>query len=77
MALRRSYAQTVENSGAYHTINYVIQALEILSVKGHHNYTIGSKGTAILLTRLSLPIWGVALGRVCMQPAKPASLGWA
>ena len=44
--------------------------LEILNPEGHPNRSTGSKIMAILLNDLILPVVGVALGRVCAQPAK-------
>ena len=38
---------------------------EILNLEGHHNCSIGSKITAILLNELILPTGGVASRRVC------------
>ena len=40
----------------------------------HPNRITGSKVTAILLNGLIFPVCGVALGRVCAQPAKQAYL---
>ena len=54
-ALRRRYAQTVRNRSFSYKIDYVI---------GIHQCS-GSKGTAILMKGLILPVGGVASGRVC------------
>ena len=46
----------------------------IQNTQGHQNDIIGSEVTATLLKRFVLPIGRVASGRVCVQPAKQASL---
>ena len=46
---------------------------EILNLEGHPNYITGSRVTAILLNRWSLPIGGVASGKgLRLQPAQQA-----
>ena len=48
-----------------HKIDYVGKFEEIQNLEGHRNRTTGSRVTAILLKGGSLPIGGVASGRVC------------
>ena len=57
---QRRKVQTVWNGAPRHEIDYVAQVLEILSLKGHQNWIIGLKITAILQNRWVLPIGGVA-----------------
>ena len=59
----------VEDGAFSHKIDYVTIFLKILNPEGHPNRNTGSKVTAILLNGWILPVGGVALGRVCAQPA--------
>ena len=55
-------------------IDYITFCSENLNLEWHINCITGSKVTAILLNRWILSIGGVALERVCVQPAKQACL---
>ena len=60
----------VEDDAFSHKIDYVTSFWEVLNSEGHPNRITGTKSTAILLNVWILPVGGVALGRVCTQPAK-------
>ena len=53
-----------------HKIDYVIQGLEVLNLKGNQNGIIGSKVTAILLE-----VWILSVGGVASEKACACSLG--
>ena len=63
-ALRRRHGQTVRDTSSY-KIDYVKPIKTFLNPEGHHNRITGSKVIAVFLDGGTLPIGGVALGRVC------------
>ena len=65
ISLQSRHAQMVGDGAFSHKIDLVRKFLEILNLKGHHNCTIGSKVTVILLNGWFLLMAGVASGRVC------------
>ena len=62
----------VEDGAFSHEIDYFTIFKEILNPEVHPNCITGSKVMAILPIGWILPVGGVALGRLCTQPAKQA-----
>ena len=58
----------VDDEAFIHKIDYV--TFFSSNPEGHPNRITSSKVMAILLNWCILPVCGVALGRVCSQPAK-------
>jgi hypothetical protein len=64
-ALRRRQAQTVRDSSSSYKIDYVIVVKTFLNPGAHQNRITGSKRIAVFMDVDTLPIGGVAMGRVC------------